>query len=521
MKILVVDDNAENRYLMEVLLKARGFEAILAENGVDALARLREGAADLILSDILMPKMDGYTFCRECRQDEKLRTIPFIFITAAYTDEKDERFALGLGADRYIRRPVEPEDLVKIIEQALKSHGEEKAPEAAEREYLAEYSERLVAQLERKVSELEVEISKRKRLERDLRTITACNQAMVHAADESSLLLETCRSIVEIGGYRLAWAGFISQVVAQYGSADWHPQPSMEPAATAIRTKKPALFRDPLSTELADEALRLGYSSCIALPFSNESGVFGTLSIYASEPDAFDAESRGLLAELAEDLSFGVTALRTRAQRDRALKELQGFAERIRRNLDDTIDAFAAVVEMRDPYTAGHERRVAELAAAIGREMGLQPEQVEGLRVAGGIHDVGKIKVPAEILTKPGELNELEFGLIRMHTQAGFEILHGIDFPWPIAATVSQHHERLDGSGYPQGLKDGEIVLEAQILAVADVVESMISHRPYRPALGIEAALDDIVENRGKLYNPQAVDACLKLFRSGGFKFPS
>jgi putative nucleotidyltransferase with HDIG domain len=178
-----------------------------------------------------------------------------------------------------------------------------------------------------------------------------------------------------------------------------------------------------------------------------------------------------------------------------------------------------SAIEMRDPYTAGHQRRVAQLACAIATEMGLPDEQIEGLRLAGLIHDMGKMTVPAGILNRPGELSNFQWGLIKAHPQIGYDILKDLDFPWPLADIVLQHHERLDGSGYPQGLSDGEIMVEARILAVADVVVAMASHRPYRPARGIDAALEEISQNSGRLYDAEVVDACLKLFTEKRFEF--
>lgn len=193
--------------------------------------------------------------------------------------------------------------------------------------------------------------------------------------------------------------------------------------------------------------------------------------------------------------------------------------KKLRASLLESITALAAIVEMRDPYTAGHQRRVALLAVAIAKEMQLGSEQIEGLHLASVVHDVGKIRVPAEILSKPGKLTELEFGLIKEHSQNGFEILKSIDFPWPIAQIVLQHHERLNGTGYPHGLKDEQILIEAKILTVADVVESMKMHRPYRAGLGIDIALEEILRNRGTLFDPKVVDACVRLFREQGFSF--
>lgn len=193
--------------------------------------------------------------------------------------------------------------------------------------------------------------------------------------------------------------------------------------------------------------------------------------------------------------------------------------EQLRTTLEETVNALASVLEQRDPYTSGHQRRVAQLACAIAEEMGLSGERVDGLRLAGVIHDVGKISVPAEILSKPSRLNEMEFNIIKTHPQAGHDVLKKIEFPWPIAQMVFQHHERMDGSGYPQGLSGEDILLEARILGVADVVEAMSSHRPYRPALGKDKALAEVLEAKGTLYDPDVVDACLKLFAERDFKF--
>jgi len=193
--------------------------------------------------------------------------------------------------------------------------------------------------------------------------------------------------------------------------------------------------------------------------------------------------------------------------------------EALRRTLDGSIKSIAKMVEMKDPYTAGHQQRVAELASAIAGEMGLSIEQVKYIYLAGLIHDIGKFYVPADILSKPGKLTAIELAMIRTHSQSSYDILTEIDFPWPLAQIAWQHHERLDGSGYPQGLGGDEILPEAKILAVSDVVEAMASFRPYRPALGIDRALEEIELNRGIRYGSEAADICLKLFREKGFSF--
>jgi HD-GYP domain-containing protein (c-di-GMP phosphodiesterase class II) len=200
-------------------------------------------------------------------------------------------------------------------------------------------------------------------------------------------------------------------------------------------------------------------------------------------------------------------------------KELQQSLGRLTRIIGGTVMAIAAMVEKRDPYTSGHQARVAELARAIGRELNFSPDRLEGLFIASAIHDIGKISLPAEILSKPSQLNHLERSLIQAHAQAGHDILRVVDFPWPVATIVLQHHERLNGTGYPQGLAGEDILEEAGIVGVADVVETMSSHRPYRPSIGLDKALEEIAQHKGVLYHPAAVDACIRLIREKRFEF--
>jgi PAS domain S-box-containing protein/putative nucleotidyltransferase with HDIG domain len=199
------------------------------------------------------------------------------------------------------------------------------------------------------------------------------------------------------------------------------------------------------------------------------------------------------------------------------ITERKESVARLRNALGGTVRAIASIVETRDPYTAGHQRNVANLARAIAGEMGLSKDQIEGIRVAGIIHDIGKISVPAELLSKSRKLTNIELNIIKAHAQSGYDILNDIEFPWPIARMVIEHHERMDGSGYPQKLRGEEILLEARILGVADVVDAIASHRPYRPTLGINFALEEISKNRGVLYDANVVDACLKLFQTKNF----
>jgi PAS domain S-box-containing protein/putative nucleotidyltransferase with HDIG domain len=233
---------------------------------------------------------------------------------------------------------------------------------------------------------------------------------------------------------------------------------------------------------------------------------------------SFDRYSAPMLG--ADRKYYGrVWYFRDITERKQAEEELKQTLEKLRKSLTGTIQAMSLTVETRDPYTAGHQRKVSNLARTIAQEMGLSSDTVDTIRMAGIIHDIGKISVPAEILVKPGKITDIEMSLIKAHSQTGYDILKDVGLPYPIAEIVFQHHERLDGSGYPQGLKDGQILLEARIVSVADVVEAISSHRPYRPGFGIDVALEEIEKNKDILYDAEAVEVCVKLFREKEFSF--
>jgi len=237
--------------------------------------------------------------------------------------------------------------------------------------------------------------------------------------------------------------------------------------------------------------------------FTKENKLFGTAVIFFKE-DAGEFKNKQTIETFIKQASIAI-------QRRQA-------EERLKNTLDAAIETMSKIIEVKDPYTAGHQQRVSQLTTAISKELNFSPDKIEGIRIASLIHDIGKISVPTEILSKTTTLSDIEFSLIKGHSQAGSDILKAIDFSYPVANIVLQHHERLDGSGYPQGLKSDEILPEARIIGVADVVEAMSSHRPYRPSLGIDAALEEISQNRGILYDPEVVDICLRLFKEKGFK---
>jgi putative two-component system response regulator len=343
-KILAIDDKMDNLITLSALLKnlMPGCVVITAQSGREGIAKAKAELPDAILLDVKMPEMDGFETCRRLMDDESIKHIPVIMITAIKTDAESRIEGLDCGANAFLSKPIDQYELVSQVKVALRIKNAEDAL----------------------------------RMERD----------------------------------------------------------SLE--------------------------------------------------------QAVEERTAALLAS----------------------------TERLRRSLGATVQAMASVVEMRDPYTAGHQRRVADLARAIATEMGLSADRTDCIRIASTIHDIGKISVPAEILSLPRKLTDIEFDLIKNHSQSGYEILKDIEFPGPVADVILQHHERMDGSGYPNGLKGEEILLEARILCLADVVEAMASHRPYRPALGIHAALDEIEKNKGIAYDRTVANVCLELFQGNGYR---
>jgi putative nucleotidyltransferase with HDIG domain len=236
----------------------------------------------------------------------------------------------------------------------------------------------------------------------------------------------------------------------------------------------------------------------------------GNLNLYSDKTDIFGQNEREMLEKLAAEIAYGFYILGLKKERDVALNSH-------RETLLNAIEAFVITMKKRDPYTAGHQQRVTELAVAIGENMGLDKNRIEGLRLGAMIHDIGKINVPGEILNRPGRITKHEFEIIKPHSQLGYEIIQGLNFPWPIEKMILQHHERIDGTGYPKGLMGDEIITEAKIIAVADVVEAISSHRPYRVALGIQAALAEIKNRKGSSFDSSIVDICVGLFEKKEF----
>ncbi len=266
--------------------------------------------------------------------------------------------------------------------------------------------------------------------------------------------------------------------------------------------------RDKVAADLG--RLLDGKTTSVAFEFGARRWDGATIQVGANAACATH-EGRPAMIGMLQDIS----------DKNRAEEASRRYVARLRTALKSTVQVATTISEMRDPYTAGHERRVAEIAVAIGAELGFDAGRQEGLEVAGHLHDVGKIIIPSEILSKPGKLSPIEFQLVQGHAQASCDVLKGVEFPWPVAQVALQHHERMDGSGYPQGLQGEAILIEARIMAVADVVEAMSSHRPYRPGLGIETALVEIERGRGTAYDADVADACLRLFREKRYVLPT
>lgn len=371
------------------------------------------------------------------------------------------------------------------------------------------------------------------RLNQLLLTIRRINEYLLVAESEEAMYRFACESLKGLDGIvgvivginlpdyvlkPVAWAGFNEETMSILIVRWDNSAAGGGVMGIAAREGKPMVVddveNDPRYQPWREIVQAWQLKSAAAVPLISGGEVKGVLAIYSGQLNAFDEQTATFLAEIANDVAIGVRSLHLD-------KNLHATLDHLRRSMNSTVEAIASMVELRDPYTAGHERRVAQLACAIGKEMGLPERRVEGLYVIGHLHDIGKIAVPAEILSKPTRLTEIELAMVKSHAQAGYDILKNLEFPWPVAEAVGQHHERLDGSGYPRGLAAPDIILEARILMVADVVEAMASHRPYRSAIGFGEAMTEITANRGKLYDERVVDTCIRLFAEKGFKFDS
>lgn len=458
LRVLMLEDTPTDAELIEHELRKAGvaFVSKRVEMRDAFVQALEDFKPDVILSDYHLPDFDGMTALTIVRHSHP--EMPVIMVTGTLSD-------------------VEAVELI----------------DAGARDYvLKDRLARLAPAVERVVS-AELGIRARKSAEKALRESEAKFRALVESTsdwiweiDEHGVYTYSSPQVQELLGYT------VEEVIGKT------PFDLMQPdEAARVKAVLDEIRRDNKPLRFLENANRHKDGHTV---FMETSGAL----IFDSQ-GAFRGY-RGIDRDITE--------------RKEAEKERRISAERLEHTLLQTIEAVAATVDARDPYTAGHQRRVAALASAIANEMGFSEEKIRGLYLAASIHDLGKVHLPAEILSKPGSLNPLEYEFVKTHAQTGYDIIKDVEFPWPIAQIVLQHHERLDGSGYPQGLKAEQILPEAKILSVADVVEAMSSHRPYRPGLGLESALEEIAKQRGVLYDPEAVDCCIALFREKNYVFP-
>ncbi len=496
MNILIVDDMPENILVLHAILEGAGYRVFTARNGMEALEKLQKETIHIIISDVLMPVMDGFELCRECKKNPAWRDIPFVFYTATYTGKKDEEFALSLGAEAYIIKPQAPEIFLKLIADILKQPkpsniSVSQKASMDELKYLSEHNKRLVAKLENKMAQLE-----------------NTNRSLQASEKKYRLLAENAQDVIFVLDLNLHYT-YVSPSVKSlrgYEPAEVLQQPASGTLTAASWELAKKIFSEELALERTGKQ-DLQRARTLELEMKRKDGAIVWTEVKVS-----------LLRDDKNQLTGILGVTRDISERKQLEKALEKSVENLRKSLNGAVQAIVKLIEARDPYTAGHEKRVAHLACAIAAEMGFDNGRIEGLLMAGMIHDIGKIAVPAEILSKPSKLTPAEMLLIKVHPQISHDILKEIEFPWPLAQTVYQHHEKMDGSGYPLRLKNNEIIMEARIMAVADVVEAIASHRPYRPALGIETALEEIEKNKGIFYDIDVANACLKLFREKNYK---
>ena len=371
-----------------------------------------------------------------------------------------------------------------------------------------------------------------------LSTLSEVAATLARADSTDRLVKEVCDAIANQGKYLLAWIGMaenddLKTVTVMGGAGPAHefmnnlgdswskesPE-GLGPAGICIRTGESYILDDIEKEQgfLAwrDRAKQFGIRSAVACPVPDgDEHPFGVLVVYSDIPNAFGSSELQLFESLAKEVGFGVKSIERQHRLDIQIHEKEKTQERLAGALRSTIEAMSKTMEWRDPYTAGHQKRVALISMALAKKLGLESDAVQALYMAGMVHDIGKVAVPAEILTKPTHLTDLEMKMVQEHAETGYQILKDIPFPWPIADMVHQHHERLDGSGYPKGLSGDQIIQGARILAVADTIEAMSTHRPYRPARGLASAMEEVRAEAGSKLDAKVVDAAFELLKEG------
>ncbi|MBE0612697.1 MAG: PAS domain S-box protein [Burkholderiales bacterium] len=616
--VLIVEDHEENRNLLKLLLEVNGYRVSAAGDGLEALESARRDRPDIIVSDALMPNMDGFALCRAWMQDAQLKAIPFVFYSATYVRPDDQQFAAALGAVRYLIKPLEAKAFLAELEAVLQHWAGRAAPApAAPLDPLVSHAlheSTLARKLEDKMAQLEAANRSLQESEARFRSLTEMSSDFYWESDTEHRLIRRASanekvstvSVFARGAHigerrweisylspdEAGWAAHRAMLEAHQPFRDF----VLSRAGADGRERFISISGDPVydaagaflgyrgvgtditerkraNDELraAEEQYRGLVEQSIAGSYVIQDGKFVYLNRrcaeifgYGSPEELIGRNSTTVIAEKDHELHLenvrrriegeiesinyeftglckdgsmidvGVHGARAThkgrpaiigliqdiSEKKRAEDEIKRYVAQLETAFMSTVQVATTLGEMRDPYTAGHQRKVAEIAVAIGAELGFDARRQEGLRVSGYLHDIGKITIPAEILSKPGKLSATEYRLVQGHAQASYDVLKDVQFPWPVAEVARQHHERVDGSGYPQGLKGEAILFEARIMAVADVVEAMSTHRPYRPGMGMEAALAEIERGRGSAYDAEVADACLRLYRDKRHPLP-
>ncbi len=359
--------------------------------------------------------------------------------------------------------------------------------------------------------------------------------ALSHASKPEELIHDVCHAIVGQAPYVIAWVGMAEsdpnktvRVAGVAGSAksytdgivvSWSEDTvsGKGPVGTSIRLGQTVVIADgevdPRFEPWRARAIAYGIRCIVSVPIRSAGIVIGALAVYSKIPNAFSDSEIHLFENLANEIGYGLKALKDQENLLIEVKVRQEAQAQLLLALNATIEAMSKTMEWRDPYTAGHQKRVAKISTVIGKRLGLSEDRLQGLYMAGLVHDIGKVAVPSEILTKPTTLSDLERKMVQEHVNSGYQILKDIPFSWPIADVVHQHHERMDGTGYPLGIKGEQILLEARILAVADTIEAMGSHRPYRPAQDLDVTFQELQKMSGKGLDPEVVKVAIELFK--------
>ena len=466
--ILIVDDDESTSKTLSLIFGKEGYEAEAAGTGREAIEKAKRRFFNVALLDIKLPDIEGVELLAPLNI---MHPDMMMIMITGYASMETAIWALNEGAWAYITKPLNMDEVLFTVRGALEK-------------------QRLVMENRRLYEEAQRELAERKRVEKVLRESEERYRALFESAAEGILIADCETQEFKYANPAISrMLGYSTRELKEKGINAIHPKESLEHVVSEFEAqarRERALVRN--------------------IPCLRKDGMI----IYADiNTVKTTMDGRECIIEFFSDVT----------ERKLAEEQRKQSTEKLLKAMQETIQVLAITAEMRDPYTAGHQQRVTELACAIAGEIGLSDEQIEGIRMAAIIHDIGKIYVPAEILSKPGQLTENEFGMITAHPKVGYDVLKNIEFPWPIAQIVLQHHERMNGSGYPEGLSGEDIILEARILALADVVEAMASHRPYRPARGLDKAQEEISQKRGALYDPEVVDACLKLFTEKGFTF--